>query len=591
MATKPTKVTDWATDGAALTAATDTTKHDLGWQTIPGNLPGQVGERPNLEMQNYWQLAVHEWVEYFQLQDDELQDNIDTVQDNLDTTQRPNAQIRYITPITHSDVESSNVDTGADTFTYVGHGFESGDRVVFSSGTLPTPLATATNYYVFKVDDDTFQLRTFANKYSGPAIDLTTQGSGNFAMNTNGSFYIHATESHEFFFVHSDSSLPPPIIILPEMSDFSVDDNGRVYNIVRISGSNVTIETASNETTIGQTTLLQLNLSAKGDVARIQVDRTVLGTDQGGKDYYNWNLLNYTTVSSGFTREITDYFSNFTATTEVNVAGNNFSGGNEGMQTGDKVQISTSGSLPAPLLVVTNYYVIKLARGLIQLAATLSDAKNHIPIDLTTQGTGTHTIISQSDWVLDGSQGYANFLIDTDSATHSVELTNWSENQVRITKQGANGQINISGDRTINGESSISLFSDVATANITTANHLAQTGWYSDLEEARVDVVDSGSDDINGDLFLARRQGLVNMRWSQLSHDNVGAPLSSVEIPSRFRPPQAQNNLFNCPGGVIEEMQALTDGTFRLSYYNSSLLSTNAFGCGPGSMSWFQAPI
>lgn len=61
--TKPTKPTDWAT-GAALTAATDITKQTLGWQTLPDNLPGQVGERPNLEMQNFWQLAVHEYIQY-----------------------------------------------------------------------------------------------------------------------------------------------------------------------------------------------------------------------------------------------------------------------------------------------------------------------------------------------------------------------------------------------------------------------------------------------------------------------------------------------------------------------------------------------
>jgi len=84
MATKPTKLTDWATDGAALTAATDLTKHDLGWQTLPDNQPGQVGERPNLEMQNYWQLAVHEWQQYFETATDEI---IAQLPDNTVTTE------------------------------------------------------------------------------------------------------------------------------------------------------------------------------------------------------------------------------------------------------------------------------------------------------------------------------------------------------------------------------------------------------------------------------------------------------------------------------------------------------------------------
>jgi len=72
MATKPTKLTDWATDGAALTEATTVARHELGWQTVPGNLVTEPGERPNLQQQNYWQLAVHEWATYFEAATDEI---------------------------------------------------------------------------------------------------------------------------------------------------------------------------------------------------------------------------------------------------------------------------------------------------------------------------------------------------------------------------------------------------------------------------------------------------------------------------------------------------------------------------------------
>ncbi len=66
MAIKPTQETDWATSAFALKTATDSARWVLGWQTIPDNLPSGVGEAPNLNNQNYWQFAVHQWKEYFE---------------------------------------------------------------------------------------------------------------------------------------------------------------------------------------------------------------------------------------------------------------------------------------------------------------------------------------------------------------------------------------------------------------------------------------------------------------------------------------------------------------------------------------------
>lgn len=70
---KPTERTDWATQGAsgsggadALRTATDTSRWTLGWQTTPSNLPGEQGEKPNLNEQNYWQYAVHQWIQYLE---------------------------------------------------------------------------------------------------------------------------------------------------------------------------------------------------------------------------------------------------------------------------------------------------------------------------------------------------------------------------------------------------------------------------------------------------------------------------------------------------------------------------------------------
>lgn len=61
---------------------------------------------------------------------------------------------------------------------------------------------------------------------------------------------------------------------------------------------------------------------------------------------------------------------------------------------GQPVTLTTSGGLPSPLLVSTTYYVIRTSSTTIKLAATQADANaiTPVPINITTQGTGIHTI-------------------------------------------------------------------------------------------------------------------------------------------------------------------------------------------------------
>ena len=60
--------------------------------------------------------------------------------------------------------------------------------------------------------------------------------------------------------------------------------------------------------------------------------------------------------------------------------------------TGDEVEVTTTGTLPSPLSQDTTYYVIVDADLYIQLATTSANATAGTEIDLTTVGTGTHTI-------------------------------------------------------------------------------------------------------------------------------------------------------------------------------------------------------
>jgi hypothetical protein len=60
-----------------------------------------------------------------------------------------------------------------------------------------------------------------------------------------------------------------------------------------------------------------------------------------------------------------------------------------GWLVGTPVVISTSGSLPDPILPNTPYFLIDDTNGEFRLAATLNDAKNNIAIDITTSGSGS----------------------------------------------------------------------------------------------------------------------------------------------------------------------------------------------------------
>jgi hypothetical protein len=77
-------------------------------------------------------------------------------------------------------VNATDVDADENTFTKASHGFVTGLKVAATTdGTLPDPL-TATDYYVIKVDDDTFKVATsLANAEAGTAVNLTDVGVDN----------------------------------------------------------------------------------------------------------------------------------------------------------------------------------------------------------------------------------------------------------------------------------------------------------------------------------------------------------------------------------------------------------------------------
>jgi hypothetical protein len=106
------------------------------------------------------------------------------------------------------------------------------------------------------------------------------------------------------------------------------------------------------------------------------------------------------------------------------------------LPTGWRVQLTTTGTLPAPLAAATNYYVRAVTTNNFSFHPTTADATNNTNIiDITTSGTGTHTIVPDNDYdgnrhhhmsiVVDISVNQANLLIrrNTGETNGNIEFT------------------------------------------------------------------------------------------------------------------------------------------------------------------------
>ena len=66
-------------------------------------------------------------------------------------------------------------------------------------------------------------------------------------------------------------------------------------------------------------------------------------------------------------------------------------------QVGDAVQVTTTGTLPTGVTTATTYYIIDLSISSVQLATTYANALAGTQINITTAGSGTHTVQSIVD--------------------------------------------------------------------------------------------------------------------------------------------------------------------------------------------------
>lgn len=76
--------------------------------------------------------------------------------------------------------------------------------------------------------------------------------------------------------------------------------------------------------------------------------------------------------------------------------------------TGQEIRFTTTGVIPAPLVVGTVYYAIRVDATHIKVATTLTLALAGTAIDLTTQGTLVHTLVVIEDIKIDDKIFYGN---------------------------------------------------------------------------------------------------------------------------------------------------------------------------------------
>lgn len=85
------------------------------------------------------------------------------------------------------------------------------------------------------------------------------------------------------------------------------------------------------------------------------------------------------------------------ATTDVNTTDDQITVGLN-IPTGTRVQVATTTTLPAGISAATNYYIINVSSTVVKLATSLANALAGTDVDITDQGTGTHTLKIYTRW-------------------------------------------------------------------------------------------------------------------------------------------------------------------------------------------------
>ena len=242
-------------------------------------------------------------------------------------------------------VATTAVSTTDDSITLSGHGYSTGDVIKYraQSGTAIAGLTDEVEYFVIRVDANTFKLATTsANATAGTQVDLT--GTGNNAQTFTGNANDAITISSHGY-VTGDKVLYSASggTVLGGLADATV------YSVIRVDDNSFKLATTSANAAAG-----------------INIDLT--GTGNGSQTFRGPanSFLGTTAVST-------------TADT-LTMTAHNYS-------TGDVITYNANGGTAiGGLADATAYHVIRVDANTIKLAASAANATAGTHIDLT--GTG-----------------------------------------------------------------------------------------------------------------------------------------------------------------------------------------------------------
>ena len=104
----------------------------------------------------------------------------------------------------------ASAEDTTDVFALDGHGFETGDLLLFRAeegGTLPAPLAEGATYYAIRLSESTFKVSA---TLGGAAVNLTTD-----AVSALVAVALPVDEVLEFYSRFADAFLPAHLVPLP----------------------------------------------------------------------------------------------------------------------------------------------------------------------------------------------------------------------------------------------------------------------------------------------------------------------------------------------------------------------------------------
>ena len=155
-------------------------------------------------------------------------------------------------------------------------------------------------------------------------------------------------------------------------------------------------------------------------------DRYIFGTYQG---YAASERI------AGLSSDFSDIRINYLAAASIDTAADTFTFSSaHGFSTQDSVVVRTNGTIPAGLTANTTVFVIKVSDTVIKLATTAANASLGTAIDITSQGTGTHSVVGSkaidsfytTNWINFGSTSLLKKIgkssVSFDATAQSISL-------------------------------------------------------------------------------------------------------------------------------------------------------------------------